>query len=42
MTSLVVAMQVGTLFGYVTFGYISDAFGRKRAYVIYTARRPRS
>jgi MFS family permease len=23
-------------FGYVTFGFISDAIGRKRAYVIYT------
>jgi putative sialic acid transporter len=36
MTSLVVAMQVGSWFGYVTFGFISDAIGRKRAYVFYT------
>jgi MFS family permease len=36
MSSFVVAMQVGMWFGYVTFGFISDAIGRKRAYVIYT------
>jgi MFS family permease len=36
MTSLIVAMQVGMWFGYVTFGFISDAIGRKRAYVFYT------
>ena len=36
MTGLVVAMQVGMWFGYVTFGFISDAIGRKRAYVLYT------
>jgi MFS family permease len=36
MTSFVIAMQVGMWFGYVTFGFISDAFGRKRAYVVYT------
>jgi MFS family permease len=35
MTQLVVAMQVGTWFGYVSFGYISDAFGRKRTFVVY-------
>jgi MFS family permease len=35
MSGLVIAMQVGTWFGYVTFGFISDAFGRKRTYVIY-------
>jgi MFS family permease len=29
-------MQVGMWFGYVTFGFIADAIGRKRAYVIYT------
>ena len=23
-------------FGYVTFGFVSDAIGRKRAYVVYT------
>jgi len=35
MTGLIVAMQVGMWFGYVTFGFISDAIGRKRAYVAY-------
>jgi len=35
MSGLVIAMQVGTWLGYVTFGFISDAIGRKRAYVIY-------
>ena len=35
MTGLIVAMQVGMWFGYVTFGFISDAIGRKRAYVTY-------
>ncbi len=37
MTGLIVAMQVGMWFGYVTFGFVSDAIGRRRAYVIYTA-----
>ncbi len=36
MAAFVVAMQVGMWFGYVTFGFIADAIGRKRAYVIYT------
>jgi len=36
MTSFVIAMQVGMWFGYVTFGFVGDAFGRKRAYVFYT------
>jgi len=35
MAGLVVAMQVGMWFGYVTFGYVSDALGRKRTYVTY-------
>ncbi len=35
MTVLVVVMQVGMWFGYVTFGFISDAFGRKRTYVTF-------
>ncbi len=35
MSWFVMAMQVGMWFGYVTFGYISDAVGRKRAYVAY-------
>ena len=36
MSWFIIAMQVGMWFGYVTFGYVSDAFGRKRTYVIYT------
>jgi MFS family permease len=36
MSAFVFAMQVGMWFGYVTFGFISDAIGRKRAYVFYT------
>jgi MFS family permease len=35
MSGFVVAMQVGMWFGYVTFGFVSDAIGRKRTYVIY-------
>jgi MFS family permease len=35
MSVFIVAMQVGMWFGYVTFGFIGDAIGRKRAYVIY-------
>ncbi len=35
MSGFVIAMQVGMWFGYVTFGYISDTVGRKRAYVVY-------
>jgi len=34
-TLLVVTMQVGTFFGYVSFGYVSDAVGRRRAFVTY-------
>jgi MFS family permease len=35
MSALVIAMQVGMWFGYVTFGFVSDGIGRKRAYVVY-------
>jgi MFS family permease len=35
MSGFIVAMQVGMWFGYVTFGFISDVIGRKRAYVFY-------
>jgi MFS family permease len=35
MSGFVVFMQVGMFFGYITFGFISDAFGRKRTYVAY-------
>jgi MFS family permease len=31
----IVLMQVGMWFGYVTFGYVSDAVGRRRTYVTY-------
>lgn len=34
-TMLVVTMQIGTFFGYVSFGYVSDAVGRRRAFVTY-------
>ncbi len=33
MSALVFANNVGTWFGYVSFGYISDAVGRRRSYV---------
>ena len=36
MSGFVFAMQIGMWFGYVTFGFISDAIGRRRAYVLYT------
>ena len=35
MSSFIMAMQVGMWFGYVTFGFVSDSIGRKRAYVFY-------
>ena len=35
MASFVFTMQIGMWFGYVTFGFIGDAVGRKRAYVAY-------
>lgn len=35
MSGFVVAMQVGMWFGYVTFGFVSDAFGRRLTYVVY-------
>ena len=35
MSSFIMAMQVGMWFGYVTFGFVSDSIGRRRAYVIY-------
>ena len=34
-TLLIVAMNVGMWFGYVTFGVVSDRVGRKRTYVTY-------
>ena len=35
MSWFVIAMQVGMWFGYVSFGYIADAVGRKRTYVAF-------
>jgi len=35
MSQFVVTMQVGMWLGYVTFGFVSDALGRKRTYVTY-------
>jgi MFS family permease len=35
MSSFIVAMQVGMWFGYVTFGFVSDRFGRKPTYIVY-------
>ncbi len=35
MSWFIVAMQVGMWLGYVSFGYITDAMGRKRVYVAY-------
>ena len=35
MAAFVFAMQIGMWFGYVSFGFISDAVGRKRTYVAY-------
>jgi len=35
MSWFLIAMQVGMWFGYVTFGFMADAIGRKRTYVSY-------
>lgn len=35
MNWFIIVMQVGMWFGYVTFGYIADSIGRRRAYVSY-------
>jgi len=35
MSLFVIAMQVGMWFGYVTFGFMADAIGRKRTYLAY-------
>jgi MFS family permease len=35
MSWFVIAMQVGMWFGYISFGFIADAVGRKRAYIAY-------
>jgi MFS family permease len=35
MSGFIVAMQVGMWLGYVTFGFVSDRYGRKGTYVVY-------
>ena len=35
MSAFVMVMQVGVWFGYISFAYIADAMGRKRAYVMF-------
>ena len=35
MSAFIIIMQVGMWFGYVTFVFVSDAFGRKRSYITY-------
>jgi MFS family permease len=35
MSIVVIVMQVGMWFGYVTFGFVSDIIGRKRTYITY-------
>jgi len=35
MTAIVVFMQLGMFLGYLTFGILADAFGRKRTYIAY-------
>ncbi|MEO8681438.1 MAG: MFS transporter, partial [Vicinamibacterales bacterium] len=35
MSIFMIVMQVGMWFGYVSFGFIADAIGRKRTYVIF-------
>ena len=34
-TFLVVTMQIGTFFGYVSFGYVADAIGRRKTFIAY-------
>ena len=35
MSLFVIAMQAGMWLGYVSFGYIADAIGRKRTYIFF-------
>jgi MFS family permease len=35
MSGMVIAMQAGMWLGYVSFGFLSDRFGRKRCYIAY-------
>ena len=34
-SAMIVVMQVGMWFGYITFGFVSDRIGRKRTYIVY-------
>lgn len=34
-TVLVVLIQVGTFFGYASFGFVADAIGRRRSFLVY-------
>lgn len=34
-TFLVLTMQTGTFFGYVSFGYVADAIGRRKTFIAY-------
>jgi len=34
-SGVVFIMQIGMWFGYVTFGFVADAIGRKRAYAVF-------
>jgi len=34
-STMILVMQVGMWFGYITFGFVSDRIGRKRTYVAY-------
>jgi MFS family permease len=34
-TLIIVTMQAGTFLGYVSFGYISDTFGRKKSFITF-------
>jgi len=34
-STMILLMQVGMWFGYITFGYVSDRIGRKRTYIAY-------
>jgi len=34
-STMIVVMQIGMWFGYITFGFVSDRIGRKRTYIAY-------
>jgi MFS family permease len=34
-SAMILVMQVGMWFGYITFGFVSDWIGRKRTYIAY-------